>query len=408
MSLLDRVTPAARTESDGRSVGRGAPPYALAFGYGVLAPVAFALLLFAPVLASWTFDPRTSTQWADALAITASGVGLTLRGSISVPHNEIEGLHFAPMLLTSLLLLLTRFAYRPVPSALDDADAAGEEQQRTPLAFLAGFVISCLGVTAVSLSGSAPVKWWSVLPGAILIALAAVIWSIRRDGTGVELPWAANLAERLHLNVRRSLRPAIEGVGVLLTAGAMVTFVLVMTRLDRVGKVAALLDVHGSGIALLWFAQVLALPNLILFATGWLTGAPVVLGMGELSTSSATATVLPSIPVLGALPEPGALPGVFRLALLIPVLAGAFIGWRATWSMPVLTHLGRKLQVASSAAGLGALVVSILLWWSRAGMNPGRLDLIGPAMTSALWVAGELLVGAVIAAAAVHYRRRLR
>ncbi len=404
MSLLDRIAPTAQRSTE----DRGAPPYAIALGYGALAPLAFGLLIFVPVLASWTLDPRTSTEWANALAIASTGFGLTVRGSISVPHNDIDSLHFAPMALTVLLLLIARFAYRPVQHALDDADAGGEEQQRTPVAFGLGFLISSLLVSAVSHAGPAPVRLWTVIPGALVLAVTAVAWSVWRDGVGVNLPWVDAAAERLHLNVRRAFRPAVEGVAVLLTAGALVTFLLVMMRLDRVGKVAALLDVSGSGVALLWFAQFLILPNLILFGAGWLTGAPVVLGGGELSTGSATPTVLPSIPVLGALPEPGQFPGLFALAMLVPVLVGGFIGWRATASMPMLTHLGRKLQVAGSAAGVATVLFAVLVWWSRAGMSPGHLDLIGPSVLAVVRAFVEFALGACLVATGLHFWRRFR
>lgn len=404
MSLLDRIAPTSQRSSDARDT----PPYAIAFGSGALAPVAFTLLVFVPVLASWTLDPRTSTQWSNALAMASSAFGLSLRGSISVPHNAIDALHFAPMVATALLLVITRFAYRPVQHALDDAEAAGEEQQRTPIAFGLGFLLSSLAVGALSHIGPAPVRWWTLLPGALLVALGAVAWSVWRDGEGVALPWAQTVADRLHLSVRRAFRPAAEGLAVLFTAGALVVFLLIMMRLDRVGKVAALLDVSGSGVALLWFAQLMILPNLIMFGVGWLTGAPVVLGDGQLSTDAATGTVLPSVPLLGALPEPGALPGYLQAAMLVPVLVGGFIGWRATASMPNLTHIGRKVQVAASAAAVATVGLAMLVWCSRAGMSPGHLSVIGPAWTTVLYAAVELTLGACITAAALHLWRRFR
>lgn len=404
MSLLDRIAPTSQRTSD----DRGTPPYAIAFGSGALAPVAFTLLLFVPVLASWTLDPRTSTEWSNALAIASSAFGLSLRGSISVPHNGIEALHLAPMVATALLVVITRFAYRPVQHALDDSDAAGEEQQRTSIAFGLGFLVSTLAAGAVSHIGPAPVRLWTLLPGVVVVVLAGVAWSIRRDGEGVRLPWLEAAAERLHLNVRRAVRPAAEGLGVLFTTGALLVFLLVMMRLDRVGKVETLLDVSGSGVALLWFAQLLIVPNLILFGVGWMTGAPLALGAGNLSTGSAEATILPSVPLLGALPEPGPLAAFFHAVLLVPVLVGAFIGWRATASMPTLTHIGRKVQVAASAAGVATVGLAVLLWFSRAGMSPGQLDLIGPAWTSVVYGAVELALGACLAATALHFWRRFR
>lgn len=92
----------------------------------------------------------------------------------------------------------------------------------------------------------------------------------------------------------------------------------------------------------------------------------------------------------------------------MPVLVGAFIGWRATASMPTLTHIGRKVQVAASAAGVATVGLAVLLWFSRAGMSPGQLDLIGPAWTSVVYGAVELALGACLAATALHFWRRFR
>ncbi|MBC9958223.1 DUF6350 family protein [Yimella sp. cx-51] len=405
MSLLDRVAPTSVRPS--RPSGAGGS-LLRSFGYGLIAPVAFGLLLLVPVLAGWTLDPRTSTQWSDALAMASTIVGLSLRGSISVPHNGIEGLHFAPMMLTGLFVALVRWAHRPVQHALDDEGADGSTQQYSALTFAGGVLVASVAVAGLSSTGPAPVTLWTVVPGALLAALAGVAWSIWRDGDGVDLPWWTHAADRLHLNVRRGLRPALESVGLLLLAGTLLTFALVMMQLDRVGKVAALLDVSGSGAALLWLAQAMALPNLVMFALSWTSGAPIALGAGHLTTSESTVTTLPSVPVLGALPEPGALPGWAAAAVLVPMLVGGYLGWRSTAAMPKLTHLGRKLQVAASGCAIAVAVFAVLIWWSRAGISPGALDLFGPSLWTIVLLGCELTFGAAVATTAAHFLRRRR
>lgn len=401
MSLLDRISPSVRAESD-----PGDPaPYALAFGYGLVAPVALGVLLLIPVIAAWTLDPRTSTAWTDALAIAASGVGLSLRASVSVPHNGIDAVHAAPSLLTILLVVLVRYAYRPVQFAIDDAELDGSAAQRSAVAFGGGFVVSALAVCALSMIGPACVILWSVLPGAVVVVAAGVAWSVRRDGAGTPWPWAQLVADRLHLNVRRGVRPALEGLGLLLLAGTVVSFGLAMMQLERIGKVSALLDVSGSGTALMWLMQLLVAPNFIVFGSAWLTGAPIALGAGSLSTSSATAATLPAVPVFGALPEPGHMPMWAQLMVVVPVLIGGFLGWRAAAALPTLTHLARKIQLALLSTGLFVLAFAVLTWWSRMGMSPGRLDVVGPTAWSVLYAAVEVALGASATTAVLHWMR---
>ncbi|GAB3577975.1 cell division protein PerM [Calidifontibacter terrae] len=398
MSLLERTAPDRSTRST------GVPPYLVALGYGVVGLVALALVLFVPVLLAWTLDPRTTVAWSDALAFTSSLTGLALRGSVSVSSSGIDAVHFSPILLTGLAVVVTRWAYRPVQQRLDDDELPGELQQKAALVFVGGHLVATLLVCAASLGGSAPVRLWTVVPGSLLVSVAGLLWARYRDGEGESWPWLTAADERVHRSVHRALRPAAEGLIVLLSVGAVVIFGTLMFHLERMGKVAALLDVSGSGTALLWLGQLTALPNVIVSGSAWTGGGAVSLGSGQVTLGTVTPATLPSIPLFGILPEAGPLPGWLRLMVLLPVLIGGLIGWRVVSSMATLSHLGSKVRTAATAVGLFTVAFAVLVWLSRAGMSPGKLGVVGPSVLSIVFVGVEALVGALIVALGMHFR----
>ena len=108
---------------------------------------------------------------------------------------------------------------------------------------------------------------------------------------------------------------------------------------------------------------------------------------------------LPAIPLLGALPNPGAAPVWAWGALLVPVLAGALAGW---W----IVHRGAEsLETALRDCGFTALLAGVswaLLGWLSGGpAGPGRLSRFGPSPWQlGLAVAVEIGLGAALAVGA--------
>lgn len=402
MSLLERTT------VDRSTSPTGVPPYLVALGYGAVGVVAFALMLFVPVLLAWTLDPRTTVAWSDALAFTGTLTGLSLRGSISVSASGVDALHVSPILLTALAVVLARWAYRPVQQRLDDDELSGELQQRAALVFAAGHLIATVLVCGLSWAGSAPVTLWTVVPGSLTVSLIGLFWARRRDGEGVELPWLSALEQRVHRSVHRAIRPAFEGLAILLAGGAAVVFAAMMFHLERMGKVAALLDVSGAGTVLLWLGELVAAPNVVVAGAAWTSGGAVSLGSGQVTLGAVSPATLPSIPLFGILPEAGPLPGWARAMMLLPVAVGALIGWRVVSPMATLGHLGSKLRSTATAVGLFTAGFGVLVWFSRAGMSPGKLTVIGPSALSILFVGVEVMIGAIVVALGLHVSRTRR
>ena len=86
------------------------------------------------------------------------------------------------------------------------------------------------------------------------------------------------------------------------------------------------------------------------------------MGTVHVGWTESTAGDLPVLPVLAALPEPGALPpGMWAMAL-VPLVAGGWLGHRAARSTSRLTSWWTKARIGLLGAALISLVALVLGW----------------------------------------------
>jgi hypothetical protein len=142
----------------------------------------------------------------------------------------------------------------------------------------------------------------------------------------------------------------------------------------------------------LTIAEIMFLPNLVVWAAAWLVGPGFSIGTGSLvSPLGTTLGPLPSIPVLGALPQ-GTVAFAFA-GLTVPIIAGFLAGAvlrgplaakiRDTATLTWLLGAGLGIGV------VGGAILGLLAWASAGALGPGRLQQAGP---DAIWVA---LLGAL-------------
>lgn len=180
------------------------------------------------------------------------------------------------------------------------------------------------------------------------------------------------------------------------------------------------LDAGAMGGGVLTIVQLGFLPNLVVFALAWISGAGFALGVGSLAGPLGTAVgPLPSIPVFAALPS-GSLDFGF-VALVVPALAGALAGWwflregenhfdewlsikvRARW----FTAAASTLVLGAVIGSVAGLLAAGLAWLARGSAGIGRLTEIGPdPLRTALFVAAEVGIGVVIGYAAGPWLER--
>lgn len=204
-----------------------------------------------------------------------------------------------------------------------------------------------------------------------------------------------------YLTSHTSWLPRWAGVSGLasLIACALLTALAGITTLAWIylGKDAMFTVLQGWSLdalsgAALGIAQLAFLPNLMLWALGWLSGAGFVIGDGTLiSPSEVTLGPLPNLPLLGAIPQSEA-PSSFGYVLLaLVVLVGVVMAMRLartdqdfTWWMffavPAVSVLSTSVFLA------------LMLWLSSGEIGAGATMWFGVPMWSCVWRVGALLL----------------
>lgn len=388
---------------------------------GLLAVVISWVAVTIPVGVAWVADERSSTSLWQTGGIGISLWAMAHRATIEVGQTQVV---LAPLLLTLVPVLACWYAVGQV--VVDRPDVRGEVSDVSGwrsawaalgagelLAFVVGYVGSGLLLCSLAGLGQAPVVVASAVPGLLLVPLVAIalsLWREHRRQVHPTLDLGLRWVE-LHTPVllRRGLRPAIQALGILFIGALLVVTALLMIRMDRVLTLYDALDAGVVGSIVLTMGQLVALPNVLVWALGWTTGADVVVGTVQVGWVESTAGDLPLIPMLGALPEPGALPSVLWLVVLLPILSGAWLGYRSASAAPRLASWWTKAQIALSSCVTVTLIVLLLSWLALGGMTPGLLGQVG---TAPLVVAGalglELLAGALVTLTLLHLLRSRR
>lgn len=377
----------------------------------LLGVVAVAL----PTVVSWIADERSTVTFWQTMGAAVDVWALAHRAEIRTPDADVV---FAPLLLTALPLLICWWAARQVVlnreemlsrvpviggwraawHALGGSDA---------VAFVLGYLGVALAVGHTASFGVAPVFLPSLVTGAVLVPLVAVLLVWRAEHRREEHPALAGglrwVEAHTPVLVRRAVPAAVEVVAALAAVTFLLVLGLLLLRWDRVLTLYGALDAGVVGTGVLTLAQVAAIPNLMVWSLGWVTGAGVTVGTVHVGWAESTTGDLPLLPVLGALPEPGALPPYLWAAALVPVLAGGWLGHRAASSASRLSSWWTKTETALFGTLLVGLVTLVLAWLATGGLTPGLLGTVGvdPLMTAGL-LALEVGAGAVVVATVSH------
>jgi len=320
-------------------------------------------------------------------------------------------LSIAPLGVSLLLVAVgAGAATLAVQHAFDAAPPPSERGRwlvRLGGAFVVGHVAVATGAAVVTL---APGQVPRAVAGALLVGLVMAWW-----GVGRALGWRLNL-EIVRLRWPRWLdalpRALAAGSGAAVAGGALACFLALAAHHDRVVALGAALDAGKLGGALLLVLQAAWLPNVVLWAVSWTCGAGFLVGQGSIVAPLATRVgMLPSIPLFGALPEPGLASKAMALWLLAPVAAGVAAAWVLVRALlddaavrglpsarPDVTGLVGTLAGAltglavAAAAGLAGGDVGHLRLVGLGASLPG-LFLLAPTIMAMAGLATGLLVG---------------
>lgn len=374
-----------------------------------------AIAVALPTVLAWTADERSTASFWQAVGASVDLWALAHRARVGTPGADVV---LAPLLLTGLLVLLCRHAARSVVLGRVDALArvphiGGWRSAWRALggpdatAFLLGYAASALLLASTAGLGLAPVRLPSLVPGAVLVPLLGVLLVWWGEHRGDEHPAVDAALRWVRARSPVPLGRAVPAAMEVLCGLAVVCFLLVvgllLVRGERVLSLYDALDAGVVGTAVLTGAQLLALPNLVVWALSWLTGAGVTVGTVHVGWSRSTPGDLPLLPVLGALPEPGALPPALWLTAAVPVLAGGWLGYRAVGSTSRLATWWTKARIALVGSLLVGCCALLLGWLATGGLTPGLLGTVGVAP----WhLAGlltlEVACGAVVVVSVLH------
>ncbi len=350
--------------------------------------------LFSVVVAIWQLV-HLIPMTVDIPAVTALGMGL-----------PAEDIHFtislAPLGLTAVTVALA-------------ARSGWRLSQRGEIGWAivggaAGFAVAACSVALTARDAAWPVWLTVVVPTlvyAIPLAIGAVsraalagqdwwrrgVRAIQRLWEPVNGPAAAALPER----AAETLRLALVALASLVSLGALGFTVLLCVKYVDVIALSQSLHLDVLGALMVCILQLALLPIAWIWAIAWFAGPGFAIGIGSSLTPFDTLVwPLPSLPLLGALPNDWGWAGA--LAPVLIVVLGAIIGGVAA-GQAILRRSSviATLTIPVAASALAGLVIALLGWLASGSIGPGRLEVAGVQA----WVIGgaiaiELAVGMLI------------
>lgn len=374
-----------------------------AFLWGAAAAAVSWAAVVAAALLAWVAAPESSAPWTAAWGV---GSAAWFLGHGSPVRAGSVDLSVTPLLLFFFIAGSAIWGLRRAVRDLDDGSGSGRgelvagvrrEVVDVGLAAIGGYAAVAVLALLTTLAGPARPHPVLGLVAPLGMALGGLLVAVALD---YEDGWLGAVPA---LDDRWSVAPDWVLVGprlvwATLTRLATVLVVVVLVVIgaggSRIDEVSAALDPGPVGTLVLAVAQVLVLPNLATWALAWMTGPGFSVGAGtSVTLTSANPGLQPLLPVLGALPAGGAMPGWAVGAVLLPVLVGLLLGRaaeRELYRLPALAaSVAAAVIVAATAAGLTAL--------GAGSLGVDRFVSVGPdARPVALWLCLELVLGALL------------
>lgn len=369
-------------------------------------------VIAAPLTALWVFGLGSSADWAALWPSTAAvwHAGNLVPLQVTLPDTLIAaGISSDAASFAFSLAPLGFAAFTVIFGVRSGARAARSGAWFT--GFVSALLVAGALSTVIALTSDTDVVssflWQAiVIPAALYAAsvLGGGIVSAWRNGDDGAIDAFRDALERRGsadavisasaLGVAVTVATLI-GVGAVVLAGAMAMSGGEIVALYQAGNV----DVLGAIVVTL--GQLAYIPTLIVWTISWIAGPGFAIGTG--STVSPVGTdlaVVPSIPVLGAVPD--ASNAWLLLVALIPVAAGAVGGWFARSRLHAVADgpsdaIAPRLVTTLAMAVVSAFAAAGMAIAGSGAIGPGRLADVGPQVGPlALAIGVEVLVGAAI------------
>ena len=385
----------------------------------ILTALMSGVLVVAAMAAVWATNGFGSTEFSSVAAMSAH-LWLLIHG-VPLDLSAVFGASAGTMTLVplGLSILPLLFCYR---SGRRLARASYEGEFLIPV--LSGSVTYALICSAVYGWASPNPKPLQVLNAALVplgIVVVGLMWGGYREARSLSRMVGVDTAEQISQMSQYSrwagsyvwavVRAAVVAAVAFVGLGALLLALGILGGWSQV--VATYQELHAGAVgdAAVTLLQLGFLPNLVIYAMAWSTGAGFAFGAGtSIGLTSSTVGSLPMLPLLGAVPN--SLGGVGLLGLLVPVVAGAVAGW---WFLREgEDHLDEWVALKVPFRPLSALLSSLALgvltgvltslatlwlgWISYGSLGVGRFTEVGAeplsfAAHTALWVGLGVALG---------------
>ena len=393
----------------------------------ILTALMSGVLVVAAMAAVWATNGFGGTEFSSVAAMSAH-LWLLIHG-VPLDLSAVFGASAGTMTLVplGLSILPLLFCYR---SGRRLARASYEGEFLIPV--LSGSVTYAVICSAVYGWASPSPKPLQVLNAALVplgIVVVGLMWGGYREARSLSRMVGVDTAEQISQMSQYSrwagsyawavVRAAVVAAVAFVGLGALLLALGILGGWSQV--VATYQELHAGpvGDTAVTLLQLGFLPNLVIYAMAWSTGAGFAFGAGtSIGLTSSNAGSLPMLPILGAVPE--SLGSAGLLGLLVPVAAGAIAGW---WFLREgEDHLDEWVALKVPFRPLSALLSSLALgmltglltslaalwlgWISYGSLGVGRFTEVGAEPLSfaghtALWVGLGVALGNLLSRALV-------
>ncbi|MFI6394642.1 DUF6350 family protein [Nonomuraea sp. NPDC050547] len=216
-------------------------------------------------------------------------------------------------------------------------------------------------------------------------------------------PWRSML-RLLPERVRAVTVGTAVATAIMLAGGLVLVVVAVALNFGDVRALSGQLSTGFVGGALLLLVQGLYLPNAVVWAMSYIAGPGFAFGTGTLvAPTGVQLGMVPSLPLLGALPDSGPVPAPMMAVIALPFAAGAVAGVMVARIAPSPSYEVAPLWGFFSGVSTG-LVAGLLAALSGGPLRGGRLAAVGPSPWEvALSICLEVGVAAGISAGVANW-----
>jgi hypothetical protein len=382
----------------------------LVVAIGVAIPLAPLTILWG---AQYGFAPSWLIFWRTSADIWMIGHGADLYVTLDSSLAKVTGLAGAadPFVVSIAAL---GFALLTLLLGIRAGRRIAETHHRWVGEIVAIAVFALLSL-AIALSAVHPLARVSLAQGAAFPTLVFALGILIAHLSHVEADefdplrdWISGWPLRVRAAIGAALRGGAAAAAMVIVAACLAVIVLLFANYAQI--ITLYEDLHSGalgGIGLT-IAEIMVLPNLVIWAASWMIGPGFAIGTGSsVSPLGTNLGPIPSIPVLGALPH--TTPTFSYAIILIPVIAGflaaAFLRSSLTRRLDAEGAWAWMLGTAVGMGVVGGVILGFLAAISSGAIGPGRLQQVGPdALAVGLCAAVEIAVAASIGMFAVRRR----